>query len=258
MRPISILPFLLVLLLWGHGAFGWSFGVCGDSRDDINGVLPRILAAVETSDMEFLIHTGDLERSGGTAAWQTFREKTKGFAKPLFLVIGNHELQGATAEEFARFFGLPDTSYSLTHKDAHLAIVDNASGSLPDSLLDWLDRDLAANPKGTNGIRYLVVAMHIPPRTDNIFPHGTAKNYDTQSERLRKILERREVDLLLCSHEHMNQVDEWGGTKVMVSGGAGAPMVPFQRFGFYRIDLENGQVREEFLRIRPGGNPHAP
>ena len=66
------------------------------------------------------------------------------------------------------------------------------------------------------------------------------------------------MDLLRCSHEHRNQVDEWGGTKVIVSGGAGAPMVPFQRFGFYRIDLENGQVREEFLRIRPGGNPRAP
>src|SRR3972149_3566037 len=127
MRPIRILPFLLVLLLWGHGAFGWSFGVCGDSRDDRNGGLPRILAAVETSDMEFLIHTGDLERPGGAAAWQTFREKTKGFANPLFLVIGNHEMQGATAEEFARFFGLPDPPYAFTDKDAHLALVHKRS-----------------------------------------------------------------------------------------------------------------------------------
>jgi hypothetical protein len=69
---------------------------------------------------------------------------------------------------------------------------------------------------------------------------------------LRKILTRRKVDLLLCSHEHMNQVDEWEGIKVIVSGGAGAPMVPFQRFGFYRIDLEKGQAREKFLRIKPG------
>src|SRR4030067_3072550 len=110
MRPKRFLPFRLGRLLWGHGAFGWSFGVCGDSRDDRNGILPRILADVETSDMEFLIHTGDLGRPGGAAAWQTFREKTKGVAKHLFLVIGNHELQGATAEGVARFFGLPDTS----------------------------------------------------------------------------------------------------------------------------------------------------
>jgi len=220
MRRKWILPVLLILLLRGNGAFGWSFGVCGDSRDDSRGVFPRILAAVEKSDMEFLLHTGDLERSGGAASWQTFRERTKEFPKPLFLVIGNHELQGTTAEEFARFFGLPGTSYSFTHEDAHFAIVDNASGSLPDSLLSWLEQDLAEHPRKTDGIRYLVVAMHIPPRTDNIIPHGTAKNYDAQSERLRKILTSHEVDLLLAGHEHMHLVDEWGGIKVIVSGGA--------------------------------------
>jgi 3',5'-cyclic AMP phosphodiesterase CpdA len=250
MRRKWILPLLLILLLQGPNAFGWSFGVCGDSRDDRNGVFSRILAAVEHSDMEFLLHTGDLEGIGGTASWQTFRGRTKGFPKPLFLVIGNHELQGSSAEEFARFFGLPGASYSFTHKDAHFAIVDNASGSLPASLLAWLERDLAAHPKGTDGIRHLVVAMHIPPRTDNIFPHGTAQNYEAQSERLREILMRHKVDLLLASHEHMHLVDEWGGIKVIVSGGGGAPMIPFQRFGFYRIDLEKGEVREKFLRIR--------
>jgi 3',5'-cyclic AMP phosphodiesterase CpdA len=245
-----ILSLLLAFLLWAPAAFGWSFGVCGDSRDDLHGVLPRILAAVEHSDMEFLLHTGDLERTGGEAAWHTFRERTKEFPKPLFLVIGNHELYGATREEFARFFGIPGTSYSFTHKDAHFSIVDNASGGLSDSRLAWLDQDLAAHPKGIKGVRYLVVAMHIPPRTDTIFPHGTARNYETQSERLRKILARHKVDLLLSSHEHTHLVEDWEGIKVIVSGGAGAPMFPFQRFGFFRIDLEEGQVREKFLRIR--------
>jgi predicted phosphodiesterase len=92
--------------------------------------------------------------------------------------------------------------------------------------------------------------MHIPPRTDTIFPHGTARNYETQSERLRKILARHKVDLLLSSHEHTHLVEDWEGIKVIVSGGAGAPMFPFQRFGFFRIDLEEGQVGEKFLRIR--------
>lgn len=253
-----ILPFLLILFFGGHGAFGWSFGVCGDSRDDLHGVLPRILATVEHSDMEFLLHTGDLERRGGMVVWRTFRERTKQFPKPLFLVIGNHELHGATREEFARFFGLPGTSYSFTHKDAHFSIVDNASGGLSDSRLAWLDRTLAAHRKGTKGVRFLVVAMHIPPRTDTIFPHGTERDYETQSERLRKILVRHKVDLLLCSHEHTHLVSDWNGIKVIVSGGAGAPMFPFQRFGFFRIDLEKEQVREKFLRIQPKRGSSAP
>lgn len=248
---------LLMFLASAPEAFGWSFGVCGDSRDDKAGIFPQILETVEKSDMEFLLHTGDLERPGGAKSWRKFRKKTRGFSKPLYLVIGNHELRGATAEEFARFFGLPGTSYSFTHKDAHFAVVDNGGGSLPDARLDWLDRTLDAHPKGRNGVRYLVVAMHIPPRTDSIFPHGTVRHYEAQSERLRKILARHRVDLLLSSHEHMHQVEEWEGVKVIVSGGAGSPMYPFQRFGFYRIDLEDGRVRERFLRIRPkrGSSP---
>ncbi len=242
---------LLAFLASTSDASGWSFGVCGDSRDDKAGIFPRILTAVEKSDMEFLLHTGDLERPGGAESWRKFRKKTAAFSKPLFLVIGNHELRGATAGDFVRFFGLPGTSYSFPHRDAYFAVVDNGSGDLSDERLEWLDQTLAEHPKDRNGIRYLVVAMHIPPRTDTIFPHGTVRGYQAQSERLREILLRHKVDLLLSSHEHLHQVEDWAGIEVIVSGGAGSPMYPFERFGFYRIDLEDGQARERFLRIRP-------
>src|SRR5512145_2512362 len=113
MRPrrTVILLVLAAALGWGSAAFGWSFGVVGDSRDDRNGVFPRILAAVAESDMEFLIHTGDMERTGGKKKWEAFRRRTAEFRKPLHVVIGNHEVNGATAQEFATFFGLPGPSY---------------------------------------------------------------------------------------------------------------------------------------------------
>ncbi len=254
--------FLLAFLASAPGAFGWSFGVCGDSRDDKGGIFTRILEYVEESDMEFLLHTGDLENTGGAASWRRFRERTAGFSRPLYLVVGNHELVGGTSEDFAGFFDLPGSSYSFSHRDAFFAIVDNGSGSLSGERLDWLDRTLAEHPKGRDGVRYLVVVMHIPPRTDTIFPHGTGRRYEAQSERLLKILLRQKVDLVLSSHEHMHQVEEWAGIKVIVSGGAGAPMYPFQMFGFYRIDLEDGLVKEKFIRIRPesrdaGGRGHS-
>lgn len=217
-------------------------------------MFPRILAAVEQSDMEFLIHTGDLERPGGGRSWQRFRERTAGFSKPLHVVIGNHELRGGTREEFTQFFGLPGASYSFDHRDAHFAVADNSGGSFSAEVLRWLDDDLARHPRGKDGIAYLIVAMHYPPRTDGIFPHGTGRNYEVQSASLLTILRRHRVDLLLASHEHLQQVEEWGGIKVIVSGGAGAPMYPFQRHGFYRIRLEKGAVREEFLRIPLDGN----
>lgn len=245
-----ILAAAVLACIWATSAFAWSFGVCGDTRDDRNGVFPRILGAVERSDMEFLVHTGDLERVGGPAAWETFRAKTRGFTRPLYVTIGNHELHGATPEEFARFFGLPGPSYSFRHKDARFAVVNNGTGRLSDETLQWLERDLGAHPVGKDGIAHLVLVMHIPPRTDTIFPHGTARGYGDQSMRLLGILRRHGVKLVLCSHEHLHMVEDWNGIKVIVSGGGGSPLVPFQRYGFYRVDMEGARIRETFIPIR--------
>lgn len=242
----------LAALLWASTAFGWSFGVCGDSRNDTHGVFQQILAAVRDSDMEFLIHTGDIEETGGKVSWNAFRQRTAGFPKPLYVVFGNHEIRGGTREEFAAFFDLPGTNYSFTHRDARFFILDNSNGSLPASTLAWLAGELAANPKGKNGIAFLVVAMHIAPRTETIFPHGTKPGYVEQSDELFKLLQQYKVDLVLCSHEHLHRVEDWDGIRVIVSGGAGAPMYPFHRFGFYRIDFDGKEVREKFLPISPG------
>ena len=254
MRRTVFLIAVLSTLLWAGNAFGWSFALCGDSRDDKDGIFPQILSEVGRSDMEFLLHTGDLEAVGGNAAWETFRKRLDGFRKPLRVVIGNHELyKPGTREGFAKFFGLPGTNYSFNHKNAHVAVVDNAGGSLEEGTLAWLKRDLAGHPKGKDGVSVLIVAMHIPPRTDGIFPHGTVSDYGEQSARLLEILKRHKVDAVLCSHEHMHYVEEWSGVRVVVSGGAGSPLVPFQRYGYYRIDIEKGRIRESFKRIRPAG-----
>lgn len=239
-------------LLVAATAFGWSFGVCGDSRNDVNGIFPRILSAVERSGMEFLLHTGDLESPGGERSWEAFRAKAAGFRKPLRVLIGNHELYGGgSRESFVKFFALPGTSYSFTHRDAHFALVDNAGGSLDEAALAWLDRDLLEHPKGNGGVRHQVVAMHIPPQTETLAPHGTRRGYAEQSRKLLSILKRHGVDLVLCSHEHMHAVEDWEGIPVIVSGGAGAPLLPFQRFGFYEIDVGPERIGWRFVPVRP-------
>lgn len=257
-RKSFVIILAAAALAWASAAFGWSFGVVGDTRNDRNGVFPRILAAVAESDMEFLIHTGDLEYKGGAKSWEAFRRRTAGFSKPLHVVIGNHEVRGGTAKEFAAFFGLPGSSYSFTHKNAHFVVLDNAGGRFPKGTLDWLDREFSRHPKSRNGIRFFVLAMHAPPKTDSIAPHGMDARYGEQSEKLRQILSSHKVDLVLCSHEHMHLVEEWNGIKVIVSGGGGAPMFPFQRYGFYRVDLaSDGAVREALITI-PAQGPAAP
>jgi 3',5'-cyclic AMP phosphodiesterase CpdA len=254
MRTKRILGLILLTLLWASQAFAWSFAVAGDSRDDKDGIFPQILSAVDDSDMEFLLHTGDMVNDDSPGEWDLYREATARFRKPLWVVIGNHEIYGGgTPEKFAERFGLPGASWSFTHKDAHFAIVDNAKGTFTDNTLAWLDRDLAAHPKGKGGITTLIVAMHIPPGTEGIRPHGTRFDYEERSATLLAILKRHKVDAVLSGHEHMQYVENWEGVLVLISGGAGAPLAPFQKYGYYRIDVENGKVRETFKPVRPAG-----
>jgi 3',5'-cyclic AMP phosphodiesterase CpdA len=252
MSKTRIIVSALFILLWAANAFAWSFAVCGDSRDDKDGIFAQILSAVDNSDMEFLLHTGDMVNKDSPGEWDAYREATARFRKPLRVVIGNHELYGGgTPEKFAERFGLPGTSWSFTHRDAHFAIVDNAKGTFPDNTLAWLDRDLADHPKGEGGITTLIVAMHIPPGMEGTRPHGTRYDYEERSAKLLAILKRHGVDAVLSGHEHMQHVEDWEGVLLLISGGAGAPLAPFQKYGYYRIDVENGTVRESFQRVRP-------
>src|SRR5674536_57652 len=89
MRLKTYLPFTLVFLFWTANAFAWSFAVAGDSRDDKDGIFPQILSAVDNSDMEFLLHTGDMVNNDSPREWDLYREATARFRKPLRVVIGN-------------------------------------------------------------------------------------------------------------------------------------------------------------------------
>jgi len=251
MRISRVAALVLCALLCAGQAFAWAFAVCGDSRDDKNDIFPRILSAVDNSDMEFLLHTGDLVTNGTDAEWEAFGEITASFRKPLRVAAGNHDVRKGTRDAFARRFGLPGRNYSFRHKDAHFAIVDNAGGALSDNTLAWLDRDLAAHPIGADGVSVIVVAMHAPPQTAGITPHGVNRDYEEQSAKLLGILKRHRVGLLLCGHEHMHHDEDWEGVRVIVSGGAGAPLMLFQRYGYYRIDIDGGKVRGAFLPVKP-------
>jgi 3',5'-cyclic AMP phosphodiesterase CpdA len=243
----ALLLAALLLSLSPSAARGWSFAAAGDSRNDARGIFPRILAAVEGSPMEFLLHTGDIEPEGGEAAWSAFRARTAAFGKPLRLVLGNHELYGRGSREgFARFFGLPGTNYAFTHRDTLFLVADNAGGSFPDGTLAWLDRELAES-RGKGAVSHRIVAMHAPPATERISPHAMAPEYARQSARLREILERHGVEMVICGHEHVQFVEDWGKVRVVVTGGAGAPLVPLQRHGFFRIDVGKGTVKETFV-----------
>lgn len=248
--PAILLALVLALPLRPAGAFAWSFAFTSDSHNDNTGLFGRILAAVDNSRMEFLIHGGDMVNRDTPEEWERFRRATADFGKPFYPVIGNHDRNGErSVGRFAKRFGLPGAFYSFARRDARIWVVDNSSGSLPEALLSRLDRELSAHPKGKDGVSHLIVAMHIPPANGELAPHGTRRGYVEESRRLMGILTKHGVDAVLCGHEHMNLAEERDGILVVVSSVSEFPLLPLQRRGFYRIDLENGEVRAAFIPV---------
>jgi 3',5'-cyclic AMP phosphodiesterase CpdA len=255
MRRATFLPAVLLALalmfpLLPAGAHAWSFAFTSDSHNDNTGLFARILAAVDNSPMEFLVHGGDMVNRDTTEEWERFRRATADFGKPFYPVIGNHDRNGGrSVARFAKRFGLPGTFYSFARRDARIWVVDNSSGSLPKALLSRLNRELSAHPKGKDGVSHLIVAMHIPPANEDLAPHGTRRGYDGESRKLMEILKRNRVDAVLCGHEHINLAEERDGVLVVVSSVSEFPLLPLQRRGFYRIDLEDGEVRAVFIPV---------
>ena len=169
MRSFRTAVLVLGALLWAGQAFAWGFAVCGDSRDDKDGIFPQILSAVDASDMEFLLHTGDLVTNGTKAEWEAFRAIASPFRKPLRVVAGNHDVRAGTRERFAGEFGLPGTNYSFRHRDAHFAIVDNAGGSFSDNTLSWLDREWSTSALEADQVGWDWFALQLDDGRDLMF-----------------------------------------------------------------------------------------
>ncbi len=241
-------------LLWAANAFAWSFAVCGDSRDDRDGIFPQILAAVDNSDMEFLLHTGDMVNKDSPGEWDAISRGD-----------GTVPETAARGDREPRALRRRDTRRS-SRRDSASPEPPGPSPTRTPTSRSWTTRrgrsrttpsrgSTATSPptrRERAGSRPSSWRCTSPRHTDGIRPHGTRFDYEERSAKLLAILKRHGVDAVLSGHEHMQHVEDWEGVLLLVSGGAGAPLAPFQKYGYYRIDVENGRVRESFRRVRPG------
>ena len=134
---------------------------------DAMGTLPKAVAAVNALPMppDFIMFTGDLthttdnpvERRKRLAEFRDIVSKLD--VKQVRFMPGEHDASLDHGKAFSEFFG--PTRYSFHHKDVHFIVLDNVSdpaARLGDEQLDWLAKDLAAQPKDAR----IVVFTHRP------------------------------------------------------------------------------------------------
>jgi Calcineurin-like phosphoesterase len=139
--------------------------------------------------------------------------------RPLWVTLGNHDVEGGHGGEQLRYLGLGSLPYAKRLPGVELLFLD---ANRPDeSQGSWLDRQLAAP-----GPAFRVVIFHQPAYSCST-EHGSTR---AVIRRWVPILERHRATLVLNGHDHDYQrFASASGVAYVVTGGGGRGLYPILR-----------------------------
>lgn len=209
----------------------FTFIVVGDTRSN-SGAHRRVIQRIRREVPDFILSTGDMVDDGSRERqWQEFFEIERALLQEnvLFPSLGNHDRQGKgrTADNFRKFFSLPENSpnperyYAFTYSNARFLILDSNAYSF--SLTDqtaWIEQQLQAAELDPS-IEHVFVSMHHPPYSISL--HGGQREL---RERWTPLYEKYNVTAVFSGHDHVYSRAESAGIRYYVTGGGGAPLYP--------------------------------
>ena len=239
----------------------FSFIVFGDSRDSSGGH-QRVVDRIRDEVPDFLLGTGDMVNEGEDEQdWQAFFDTERELLREnvLYPSLGNHDRQGRgrTADNFRKFFALPENSpdperyYAFTYASGRFLILDsNAHSFALTDQTEWIERQLQAARLDPQ-IRHVFVTMHHPPYSVSL--HG---GQEELREAWTPLFEKYQVAAVFSGHDHVYSRAEQDGVRYFVSGGGGAPLYP-RKARSSRIDTQATQYFERvnhYLRVHVFGD----
>ena len=173
------------------------FAVFGDSGSG-SGRQAHLAALIGTHNPDFILHTGDVVYWDGKdedypakfyAPYQKLLEQI-----PIFPVLGNHDIMTANGQAWLDNFVLPDKEryYRFDYGNASFIALDSNNVDAPSA--DWLEKSLIASKQ-----EWKIVVFHIPPFSNR---KGRQGSLDAR-KRWLPLLEKYNVDLVFCGHDHM-------------------------------------------------------
>jgi hypothetical protein len=205
-------------VLSGFVAFG-DFGG-GEAQQGVAAAIERWAARHR---VDALVTTGDNvyddgdPRQFGAQLDEPYRQLRR--TRPLWVTLGNHDVDGGHGSEQLGHLGLPPLPYVKRLPGVELLFLD---ANRPDqSQASWLDRQLAAP-----GPAFQVVVFHQPAYSCGT-EHGSTP---AVIRRWVPILERHRATLVLNGHEHDYQrFASASGVTYVVTGGGGKSLYPILR-----------------------------
>lgn len=183
------------------------------------------IRAAEEEGVDFIIELGDFCRLD--SASQVYRDLWNGFKGGKYHVIGNHDMDKYTPEEYAEGMGMPGRYYSFDKGDFHFIVLDGNNlydgekythyakanyyvdmkkrAFADPEQLEWLKKDLQATDKKCV-----------------LFSHQSIERAMNNGAEVREILEAenrragyKKVVLAFGGHNHSNYTEEVNGITYM-------------------------------------------
>lgn len=196
----------------------------------------------ENSDDLALVLVGDIV-SGRKEDYDVFKELADSVSKPLFMMVGNHDLYFDGWKTFYEYFGSSTYYFTVNTPDsADLFIcLDSGGGTLGKSQMDWLE-NLLENER--EKYRHCVVFSHVnmirTRRTTSANPLIEEVVY------LIDLFTRHKVQLVINGHDHLQDKVIFGNTTYVITD---ALVDSYENAGFLQIKVDNEKTDTEFFRL---------
>jgi len=235
------------------------FGDChfNDIDNPDSTILKKIVKEInrKNPDAEFAVNLGDIvvvEKNpvAYDKAIENYLKVIKNLKIPVYHVPGNHDM--TNNEQIRKIYEnkIAPLYYSVKKNNTLLIFLN--SECLDESQIKWL-RNQLEKPAKTK-----IVFIHKPvfPVSPVIPVYSSATDIKIPTQ-LRKILEEKNVDAVFSGHEHLFYMRKYGKILQVISGGAGAWLLPAPEggksmFHYCIVRVEDKKISVEANRINNG------
>lgn len=202
----------------------------------------KLLNYYISSDDIALMLVGDIV-SGRREHYELFSEITDTITKPLFFMIGNHDLYFDGWKSFYEFFGSSSYYFTVTTSDTSdlYICLDSGGGTLGKSQVAWLKNLL---DEQRENYRYCIISSHV-----NILRTRRTSSTNPLVEEVAFLLDlfaKYDVNLVITGHDHVQDVAKIGNTTILILD---AVVDSNPDAGFLKVTANPDNLTYEFVRF---------
>lgn len=187
--------------------------------------LESFIQTAKDEKVDFIIELGDFCRLD--SASQSLREIWNGFEGDKYHVIGNHDMDQYTPEEYVEGMGMPNRYYSFDKGDFHFIVLDGNNLFDGKEYLHYANANYYVNPEmrafiDPEQMEWLKHDLQETEKKCVLFSHQSIELFLNNGAAVRQILETenkragfKKVVLAFSGHNHSNYTKEINGITYM-------------------------------------------